>query len=113
MTLSFEDHAEYNIVTTNKQFIFVEDTGHNQFKTVTNDIENVLARLKEDFGIKNRRIFYKDSYDEIDEIIHKDGTFLRYKHGHAGYDIDMLYGTIPLPINGKKKQKTLDDGLGR
>jgi hypothetical protein len=69
MPLPFEDHAGYEIMTANAKFIYLEDTGHTQFKTVTNDAGYVLASLNEKYGIGGKRIFYKDSFGEIDGYI--------------------------------------------
>jgi hypothetical protein len=113
MTLPFENHAEYEIKTANSKFIYIEDLGHNQFKTVTNDVEFILARLKENYEIENQRIFYRDSSGDIDEIVHKKGVFKGFKHGHDGYNTDIVIGKSPLPNPAKKKHKSLDDDFGR
>jgi hypothetical protein len=111
--LPFEDHAAYEVITANAQFIYLEDTGHNQFKTVTNDAAYVLAELNEAYGPGSRRIFYKDSSGEIDEIIHKNGVFTGFRHGHKGYSLDMILGKAPLPEREKRKHRSGDDDFGR
>jgi hypothetical protein len=114
INLPFEDHAGYEAMTINDQFIYLEDTGHNQFKTVTTDAEYVLAELHEKYGVGGLRIFYKDSLGEIDEILHKNGVFTGFKHGHKGYDLEMVLGKAPLPkMAPKKRQRSRDDEFGR
>jgi hypothetical protein len=110
--LPFEDHAGYEVLTVNAQFICLEDTGHNQFKTVTNDAAYVLAELNETYGPGSRRIFYKDSSGEIDEIIHKNGVFTGFRHGHKGYTLDMVLGKAPVPERVKRKYRSEDDDFG-
>jgi hypothetical protein len=112
MNLPFEDHAGYKVTTTNAQFIYLEDMGHNQFKTVTNDAGYVLAALNEEYGIGDKRIFYKDSFGEIDEMLHRNGALNGFRHGHSGYTLDMVLGKTPLPETKKKKQRSRDDDFG-
>jgi hypothetical protein len=112
MRLPFEDHAGYEVIADNAQFIYLEDSGHNQFKTVTNDAEYVLSKLNEEYGIGNKRIFYKDSSGEIDEIVHKNGIFTGFRHGHTGYTLDTVLGKSPLQKAVKKKHCSKDDDLG-
>jgi hypothetical protein len=112
MTLPFEDHAGYEIMTANAKFIYLEDTGHNQFKTVTNDAGYVLAALDEKYGIGDKRIFYKDSFGEIDEILHKNGMLTGFRHGHSGYTLDTVLGKAPVPKPAKKKHRYRDDDFG-
>jgi hypothetical protein len=112
MNLPFENHAGYEVVTVNDRFIYLEDTGHNQFKTVTNDAEYVLNDLSEEYGIRDKRIFYKDSFGQIDEILHKNGVFSGFKYGHSGYTLDIVLGKTPLPKKPKTKHRSKDDDFG-
>ena len=50
-----------------------------QCRSVTNDAENVVKRLYEQYG--NRQFFYKDTIGDWDELVHQDGTFTRFKSG--------------------------------
>jgi hypothetical protein len=113
INLPFEEHAGYEVMTVNDQFIYLEDTGHNQFKTVTTDAEFVLAGLHEKYGAGGLRIFYKDSFGEIDEILHKNGVFAGFKHGHKGYDFETVLGMTPLSKPIKKRKRSKDDDFGR
>jgi len=53
------------------QYILVDDQGDFRInKTVTNDVEYVIEHLKSKIlAIEDHRIFYRDSYGEIDEIL--------------------------------------------
>jgi hypothetical protein len=112
MELPFEDHAGYEVMTVNEEFIYFEDSGHNQFKTVTNDAGYVLAALNEEYDIRKKRIFYKDSFGEIDEMLHRNGVLSGFRHGHGGYTLDIVLGKTPLPKTEKKKQRSRDDDFG-
>ena len=69
-------------------FIFIRDTGHNTGRTVTNDTEYVITKLYEEYGINDgTRIFYKDSGDRIDEIVHSGKQFIKFLSGHKGVDL--------------------------
>jgi hypothetical protein len=81
--LGLEDHAEFAIIKTELTFIFIKDTGHACHRTVTNDAEYVLQTLKP----RRRRVFYIDSENRIDEILHRDGIFRGFKGGHEGVEL--------------------------
>jgi hypothetical protein len=108
MNLPFEDHAGYKAMTANAQFIYLEDTGHNQFKTVTNDVGYILAGLND--GGKR---FYKDSFGEIDGMLHRNGVLSGFRHGRSGYTLDMLLDKDSLPKPVKKKPKSRDGDFGK
>ena len=59
--------SEYKIVRLSSEFIWIEDTGTNCL-SVTNDAENVVAIIAARYG--NRRIIYKDSSGNWDELKH-------------------------------------------
>ncbi|GHU66567.1 hypothetical protein FACS189447_07710 [Spirochaetia bacterium] len=84
----FEDiHAVYEVLRETNTFIFIKDIGHKTHKSITNDVEFVLESLAADYNIKYRRIFYIDSMNEIDEIIHSEKHFISFKHGHEGVEL--------------------------
>jgi hypothetical protein len=80
----FDNHAVFEIIQETKSFIYIKDTGHMNHKTITNDVEWVLGKLD---NIEKRRIFYMDSDGRIDEIIHREKTFIDFKAGHAGVNL--------------------------
>lgn len=47
--------------------------------SVTNDAENVTENVAISFG--NRRIFYRDTDGNWDELVHDNGRFLRFAPG--------------------------------
>jgi len=110
--LPFENHAEFKVQTVNEKFIYLEDIGHEQVKTVTNDVKTVLQQLQEDYDLKQLRIFYKDSEGEIDEILHYDGVFKDFRQGHKGFTLEEIMGQSPIQAN-KKKQLLAEYEQGR
>ena len=113
MQLPFENHAEYDLITANSQFIYIEDTGHHQFKTVTNDVQYVLSSLVKDNSLSNQRVFYKDSSGDIDEIVHTQGVFQQFRHGSGPYSLDELEGRITATKKISVKKKSLEYELDR
>jgi hypothetical protein len=85
--LELENHAVFEIVQKTVSFIFINDTGHMNHKSVTNDVRFVLEKLATETNIKNKRIFYADSMNEVDEIIHSGTHFLHFKYGHEGVEL--------------------------
>lgn len=64
-------------------FIFMEDGGEGL--TIENDVDFVLKRLKLEFGLNKRRVFYKDSFGIMCEIYLEDGHFAGF--GECSADI--------------------------
>lgn len=62
-------------------YIYLEDC--NNGLSITNSAEDIVIELEDkiDDGLKNRRIFYKDTTGTIDEILVKYGLFLDFKSG--------------------------------
>ncbi|MCL2381313.1 MAG: hypothetical protein FWC64_06930 [Treponema sp.] len=68
------------------EYILVNDIGHNQGRSVTNDAEYIIALLYSDYNINNTtRIFYKDSQGQIDEIHHCGRKFCGFSRGDKGF----------------------------
>jgi len=54
--------------------------------TITNDVEAVVGWLNTHTCLLNNRLFYRDTEDQIDEIIHDGhGKFIKFSPG--GYDV--------------------------
>ena len=67
-------------VTNEAIFIIDNDIG----KSVTNDAENVVARLYNEYG--NKFIFYRDTCGHWDELVHDNGVFTRFSFGTRNYE---------------------------
>jgi hypothetical protein len=76
--------AIFTIEKETPDYIFIIDTGHEHTSTVTNDAERVIATLHSDHALGNRRVFYKDSEGQIDELQHSGAMFAVFKPGHSG-----------------------------
>ncbi len=66
--------SSYGIVTVLPSAVFLVDYDHG--KSVTNDAEGVVKHVVTEFP--NRRIFYRDTMGCWDELVHIQGTFLRF-----------------------------------
>ena len=70
------------------EYMYIIDVGHRTHKTVTNDAENVVKHLFDNFDLGNRRLIYSDSDGKDDELVHDGkGTFKGYKAGHDGINL--------------------------
>lgn len=83
-----EKHAEiqsrFEIVENRPDRICIRDLGPwDQYKTVTNDAENVVAVLFQRRAIKpGKRLFYYDSDQQLDEILFdSSGKFTGFAPG--------------------------------
>jgi len=79
--------AKFIIEKDTDKYMYIIDTGVHE-RSVTNDAEAVLEYLSENFSLGNRRLIYRDSMGQDDEIVHYYGKFAGYAPGHAGiYDL--------------------------
>jgi len=70
------------------KYIFIIDVGHASGRSVTTDVEYVIDYLYQHYStMDGTRIFYKDSHDNIDEILHSGKKFKGFKPGHDGVDL--------------------------
>lgn len=63
------------------EYTIIKDVGPwDQYMTVTNNVENVVAELHErGFLPEGHRLFYFDSENNLDEIVVKNGKFVEFK----------------------------------
>jgi hypothetical protein len=78
------NHAAFKIVTYNHSLVFIHDLyEHNesvrQHKTITNDAEWVVEALCSLYPLNKRRLFYRDSEGQIDEIVHNGRRFIEFR----------------------------------
>lgn len=67
---------EVRVITDS--LIYLEDSGEGV--SVTNAIEDVVRQLHIKLGgIGKRRIFYRDSINQIDEVVCEDGEFSHFQ----------------------------------
>lgn len=73
----------YDVVHQSADQIVIRDVGHCQGKrTVTNDVDAVVAHLHRTGLLGNRRLLYYDSQGALDEIEHDGaGHFLGFAPG--------------------------------
>jgi hypothetical protein len=78
--------AQYEVVRleSTRDTLVIRDVGpHDQFRTITNDAEAVVAEL---FALglleSGRRLLYYDSSGDLDELVHQDGAFHGFKPGY-------------------------------
>ena len=72
--------ANYSIIEDHDTHLLILDVGPwNEFKTITNAAEGVVEELAE--RLNGRRLFYVDSENITDELVHKDGKFVDFKFG--------------------------------
>lgn len=63
-----------------EEFIYLEDAGYGL--TITNDAEDIIWRLSRAVnGLQGRRVFYKDSFSDIDELVVEDDQFSHFEKG--------------------------------
>jgi len=75
--------SQFVIENETSDYMYIIDTGIDA-RSVTNDAGNVLSHLSTNFNLGNRRLIYRDSTGQIDEIVHDNGIFIRFKPGHIG-----------------------------
>jgi hypothetical protein len=79
--------AEFTIERETPEYIYILDTGHTHTQTVTNDAEAVIETLARNHSLGERRVFYKDSDGQVDELLHAGPQFTGFKAGHTGFEL--------------------------
>lgn len=76
------ESARFEIVDrlSTEEFLVIRDLGPwHRFLTVTNDVENVVAKLIADAKLPGeRRLLYIDSHGDLDEIAIEKGRFYKF-----------------------------------
>lgn len=71
--------ARFRIESLTPEHIVIRDVGPwTEHPTVTNDAEGVIRALS---PAPMQRVFYYDSEGELDELVHRDGRFVRFAPG--------------------------------
>jgi hypothetical protein len=81
---------DYQIIDQTDEYVYIKDlaTTNNTLQSVTNAAEEVVKELLQLPGINEKtRIFYKDSENTIDELVHNGIEFTNFCFGHKGFDL--------------------------
>lgn len=74
--------ARYSIAKETAASLTIRDESRRfGTMTVTNDAEAVVEHLADQGLIDGRRLFYYDSEDQLDELVHENGRFVRFERG--------------------------------
>jgi hypothetical protein len=68
--------ADYKVIETTDSTVFLVDLNLGN-RSVTNDAENVVRKILSEHG-RTRKIVYRDSMGDWDELIHDGETFLDF-----------------------------------
>jgi hypothetical protein len=69
--------CNYEVVNEMDDIIYIVDMNQGNM-SVTNDAESVCMELHSRYG--NKRIIYRDSSGQWDELVHREGEFIDYKY---------------------------------
>lgn len=69
-------HADFRVVAETDEFVFIEDLDMGSM-SVTNDAEYVVQTVLINHGTQ-RRIIYKDSEGQWDELVHDTNQFVDF-----------------------------------
>lgn len=93
--------ASFAVATVEPARIVIVDLDESGRKSVTNDVECVVAVLHARYGLpKSRTLYYRDTLGDIDEISHDgEGNFLGFKPGggRVSRDHAQLRPALPDP----------------
>ncbi|HCL5581071.1 TPA: hypothetical protein N2N40_002499 [Citrobacter freundii] len=70
--------STFSVPVKNEEFIILVDLDEGM--SVTNDAENVIRWLDEnlDGGLGQRKVYYRDTSGEYDELVHENVNFKNY-----------------------------------
>lgn len=101
-TIRLDGHgASFAVATVEPARIVITDLDESGRKSVTNDVERVVAVLHAYYGLpKARTLYYRDTLGGIDEILHDgEGNFLGFAPGSGRVSLDhaQLRPALPDP----------------
>jgi len=73
--------AQFVIKQSQPEFLYIHDISKTE-NDVTLEAQDVLWHLYRHNKLENRRLFYKDTLDNIREIQHENGIFKDFAEGH-------------------------------
>lgn len=77
-----EHHADFTVQYLQDGSILLTDIGHTYTRTITNDAENVIARLYEMVGdLSGKKVLYRDSMGRVDELVVRNNKFVEFRAG--------------------------------
>jgi len=76
--------SEFKIIRSTEEYVYIIDCETDGMKSVTNDAASVVSFLNEKHELGDRRLIYRDSAGQIDEILHKNGRFSGFAAGYKG-----------------------------
>jgi len=77
--------AKFVVVHETPEYMYIADVGKTA-TSVTNNVEAVVKFLVQNHILESRRLIYRDSEGQIDEIIHDKDVFIRFSPGHPGIE---------------------------
>ena len=76
----------FSIEKETENYIYIVDKGTENEMSVTNAVKSVLEQISALGKLGSRRLIYRDSLGNDDEIIHENGRFIRFAPGYKGID---------------------------
>lgn len=74
--------ARFEVLETTENSLVIQDIGPwGVYPSVTNDAENVVAKLHSDGSLGCRLLYYYDSEGQMDRILHQNGKFIGFAPG--------------------------------
>jgi hypothetical protein len=78
----------WHIEKETENYVFIVDDCNGKQMSVTNGAEKVIKILYKKRGLGKRRLFYKDTCQQIDELKYdENGNFLGVSFGHDPYEL--------------------------
>jgi hypothetical protein len=74
--------AQYSVKLVRRDVIAIVDVDGSGI-TITNDAERVVAELAHLYGLRDRRVIYRDTLGKWDELLHREGVFVGFALLHG------------------------------
>ena len=101
--------SKFFILHETSEYIYIVDTGVNE-KSITNDAEAVVSFLAVNHHLDNRRLIYRDSSGQRDEILHENGKFLKFAPGYKGIPFLPNYDDV-VPVGETDVEKLAEQSV--
>jgi len=99
--------ARFVLRQSTPKFLYVKDVSETE-KNITTDTQTVLSHIYKYNALGNRRLFYKDTEDKYNEILHENGVLIGIEVGKCPWTPDPE--TVSLRnLKGRLTKNTYDN----
>jgi hypothetical protein len=84
--------AKFKVIEQTDEYILIKDECiKHECMSITNDAEAVVEYLLKNYSVRNKKIYYIDTAEQVDELEHNNEKFIGFKPGYEDIHIFRAY----------------------